>query len=82
MIAASSDYVPALRDARVTGVREGMHMVLADVEDTDARPSVVNLVSPGYVEVFAGKVVHAMWAGPEVGRLLDGGSPSAPGSRS
>ena len=81
VMAAASGYVPALRDVRVTGVREGVRMVLADVEDTDARPSMVNLVGPGYVEVFSGKIVHAMWAGAEVERLLDGGHPSAPASR-
>jgi len=82
VMTAASEYVPALRGARVTGVREGVRMVLADVEDTDARPSIVSLGGPGYVEVFSGKIVHAMWAGAEVERLLDGGgrlaSPSRP----
>jgi hypothetical protein len=51
-------------------------MVLANVDDTDTRPSMVRLLEPGYVEVFSGKIVHSAWVGGEVERLLDGGAGS------
>lgn len=79
LIEAASVYVPDLRRARVIGVREGPRMVLANAEDSDARPSIVSMPIAGYVEVFSGKVVHAMWAHAEVARLLEAGvvSPGA-----
>jgi glycine/D-amino acid oxidase-like deaminating enzyme len=69
-------FIPELRNARVKGVREGARMVLANVDDTDTRPSMVRLLEPGYVEVFSGKIVHSAWVGGEVERLLDGGAGS------
>jgi glycine/D-amino acid oxidase-like deaminating enzyme len=71
MFDEASRYMPELKRARVKGFREGPRMVLADVEDTDARPSIITHPEPGYIEVFSGKVVHSMWVGGEVGRLLD-----------
>ncbi|HET7718261.1 MAG TPA: FAD-dependent oxidoreductase [Bauldia sp.] len=70
MIEAATHYMPELKNVRVKGFREGARMVLANAEDTDARPSIVARPEPGYVEVFSGKIVHSMWVGGEVERLL------------
>jgi glycine/D-amino acid oxidase-like deaminating enzyme len=77
VIEAASAFAPDIGKARIKGFREGPRMVLANVDDTDTRPSIVSRPEPGYVEVFSGKVVHAMWVGDEVERLLDGGAPVA-----
>ena len=36
-------------------------MVLADHEQSDARPSFITHHQPGYVSVFSGKIDHATW---------------------
>jgi hypothetical protein len=60
-VEACGFFIPALRGARVRGVAEGLRMVLADHEQSDARPSFITHHQPGYVSVFAGKIDHAMW---------------------
>jgi hypothetical protein len=45
---------------------QGPRMVLADREDTDARPSFVTLHEPGYMSVFSGKIDHCFWIAEEV----------------
>ena len=46
-------------------------MVLAQKEDTDARPSMVNSYNnDGYFTVFSGKIDHCMWVADEVGQKL------------
>ena len=67
---ACCEFVPALRTARLEGVVQGPRMVLANREDTDARPSVVTSPEPGYVTVFSGKVDHCTWVADEVARHL------------
>jgi len=64
------NFVPALRAARLKGVVQGPRMVLANREDTDARPSVVTSHERGYVTVFSGKVDHCPWVADEVARQL------------
>ncbi len=63
-------FVPPLREARLKGVLQGPRMVLANREDTDARPSVVTSHEPGYVTVFSGKIAHCSWVADEVARQL------------
>lgn len=64
------EFVPALRSARLAGVVQGIRMVLADRDDTDARPSVVTPYGPDYVTVLSGKVAHCTWVADEVARHL------------
>jgi glycine/D-amino acid oxidase-like deaminating enzyme len=73
IIAACVEYMPELRRARLKGFVEAPRMVLAGVDDTDARPSIVELRAPGYVEVFSGKVDHCVWVGDQVATLLASG---------
>lgn len=63
-------FIPALRSARLTGVVQGPRMVLADREDTDARPSMVTSHEPDYLTVFAGKIDHCTWVADEVAMRL------------
>ena len=73
IIAGCVDYMPELGRARLKGFLEGVRMVLAGVDDTDARPSTVELRGPGYVEVFSGKMDHCVWVGEEVATVLASG---------
>jgi glycine/D-amino acid oxidase-like deaminating enzyme len=59
-------WIPALREARLIGFLEGPRMVLANREDTDARPSIVTQHERGYITVFSGKIDHCMWVAEEV----------------
>jgi glycine/D-amino acid oxidase-like deaminating enzyme len=60
------EFMPDLRTARVKGVLLSPRMVIADSDDTDARPSFVTLHEPGYVSVFSGKIDHCIWIAEEV----------------
>jgi glycine/D-amino acid oxidase-like deaminating enzyme len=64
-------FVPALRQARLKEIRQAPRMVLANAEDTDARPSIVTLREPGYVTVFCGKIDHCTWVADEVAQAID-----------
>jgi glycine/D-amino acid oxidase-like deaminating enzyme len=64
------EFVPALRGCRLTGFVEGPRMVLADRENTDARPSIVTQYARGYISVFSGKVDHCLWVAQEVANKL------------
>jgi len=61
-----SHFIPSLATARLAGISQGTRMVLAQRDDTDARPTLVTKHGEGYVTVFAGKVDHSMWAADEV----------------
>jgi hypothetical protein len=45
-------------------------MVLAGAESTDARPSTVSLLEPGYAVVFSGKIDHCLWVADDVASVL------------
>lgn len=64
------NFVPALRAARLLDVVQGPRMVLANREDTDARPSVVTSHERDYVTVFSGKINHCAWVADEVAKQL------------
>jgi len=67
MIAACKEYVPVLESATLVGFLEGPRMVLAQMDESDARPSIVNSYDDGgYLTVFAGKIDHCMWVAEEV----------------
>lgn len=65
-------FVPALRTARLRDVLHGPRVVLANRNDTDARPSMVTSLGPGYITVFSGKLDHSVWAADEVVRQVRG----------
>ena len=71
--ASCAAFMPSLERVRLKGFIEGPRMVLARVDDTDTRPSIVSRRAPGYVEVFSGKVDHCVWVGEEVAALLADG---------
>ena len=64
------EFVPALRGARLKRILQGPRMVLADREDTDARPSIVTAHERGYITILSGKVDHSIWVADEVARTL------------
>ena len=52
--------------ARSVGFLEGPRVVIANQDDTDARPSLVESPEPGCVSVFSGKIDHCVWVADEV----------------
>jgi len=65
------EYVPLIETAKVLGFLEGPRMVLAQKEDSDARPSIVNSYdNKGYFTVFTGKIDHCMWVAEDVAMQL------------
>jgi glycine/D-amino acid oxidase-like deaminating enzyme len=71
LIDSCSRFVPALRRARLKEIRQAPRMVLANADDTDARPSIVTLREPGYVTVLCGKIDHCTWVAEEVAQAID-----------
>lgn len=72
MLRSAGAFLPALRQSRLLGFLQGVRMVLADHEESDARPSFVTRHEPGYLTVFAGKIDHCLAIADEAAALLDG----------
>lgn len=66
MRSACEEFVPELQNAKLCGFLQGPRMVLARKDDTDARPSIINVVQPNYLTVFSGKIDHCMWVADDV----------------
>ena len=64
------EYVPILERAIVKGFLEGPRMVLAQRDDTDARPSLINCYDERYITVFSGKIDHCIWVADDVCNLI------------
>jgi len=61
-----SRFVPGLESAQLIGFLQGVRVVLANRDSTDARPSIINQHEPGYFSVFTGKIDHCMWVADEL----------------
>ncbi|MFF3263896.1 FAD-dependent oxidoreductase [Streptomyces sp. NPDC002932] len=70
-LAEAVRFIPDLRTARLHDILHGPRVVLAGRDDTDARPSEVSRLGPGYLTVFSGKLDHSVWAADEVVRLVE-----------
>ena len=70
MLDAAAEFVPALRNAILVGFLEGPRMVVAGRDDTDTRPSVVNLYDESYITIFSGKIDHSIWVAEDVRDIL------------
>ena len=66
MIEVCKEYVPVLEKAKLAGFLEGPRMVLARKEDTDARPSMINVYGDSYFTVFSGKIDHCVWVADDM----------------
>lgn len=65
-------FVPELKNARLSGFLQGPRIVLANRENTDARPSIIQRHEDRYISVFTGKIDHCMWVADDVADLLMG----------
>ena len=66
MVADSTHFVPALRNAELVGFIEGPRMVLPDRDQDDARPSKVDFFGSDYVTVFSSKITHCITVAEEI----------------
>lgn len=66
MVDSAAHFLPQAREFQLTGFLEGPRMVLPRVDDSDARPSIIEAVQPNYITVFSGKIDHCIWAADEV----------------
>ena len=69
---ASSKWLPSILDAEYFDYLTTVRVVLADVESTDRRPSLIsraNLSSPFY-NLFSGKIDHSIWVAEEISNKL------------
>jgi len=69
-LASCCEFIPALRECRLKGFVQRPRRILADSEDTDARPSIVTQHEQGYISVFSGKVDHSAWVADEISSRL------------
>lgn len=70
MRAASQRFVPDLAGATLVGFLQGPRVVLANKDDTDARPSIIEQPEKGYFSVFTGKIDHCMWVADEIAKRV------------
>ena len=72
MRSACSAFAPELQNARPAGFLQGPRVVLANRDNTDARPSIIQRNEDRYISVFTGKIDHCMWVADDVTNLLMG----------
>lgn len=73
---ACAQFVPSVREARLTGFLEGPRVVLANRDKTDARPSIIRLHEPRFISVFTGKIDHCVWVADDVTQALNTALPA------
>ncbi|MHC9294315.1 FAD-dependent oxidoreductase [Mycobacterium sp. LTG2003] len=66
MLKTARQYVNGLDNAEYFGSLWSVRTVLADVDATDARPTIVNWVAPTVMTLFSGKLVTAVTAAESV----------------
>lgn len=73
MIELCSQFIPALKNAKLCGFLEGPRIVQSKKESTDARPSVVKFNNnDSYVSILSGKVDSSIWVARNIqSRLLE-----------
>jgi glycine/D-amino acid oxidase-like deaminating enzyme len=67
-------FFPTIKNWSLQGFLQGPRMVLPHVDSTDTRPSIVEHVAPGVINLFSGKIDHAVWVADEVVQGLRSGS--------
>ncbi len=69
-IESGTAYIPALRAAEHVGSFFTIRTVLPKIENTDARPTIVNRVSDRCIQIFSGKVANCVRAAHQVTALV------------
>ena len=72
MITSSSNWLPEITNAKYVDYLAAVRVVLADVEITDRRPSLINklpIKNPFYT-VFSGKIDHSIWVATEISERI------------
>ena len=64
------DFVPSVNDCELEGFLQTTRVVLANRESTDARPSIIKEVVPGFISVFTGKIDHCMWVADDITNMV------------
>ena len=64
-------FIPAIAETRLVGFLEGPRMVMADHDEDDARPSLINKNNGDrYITIFSGKVDHSLRVAGDVTSIL------------
>ena len=64
------NFVPDIASCEINGFLETTRVVLPNKEDTDARPSIINEILPGYISVFTGKIDHCIWVAEDISEII------------
>lgn len=70
MKTAVASFMPIINQSKLSGFLQGPRMVLAKNDDTDARPSVINVFEDKYMTIFSGKIDHSIWVAEEIKMFL------------
>ncbi len=71
MVASGMEFIPGLIDSEYVGSMFTVRAVLADREETDARPTLVEELDDQVIRVFSGKIGTAVMAAEQVLSILD-----------
>ena len=73
MVNSIKDWLPSIKHSEFLGYLSAVRIVLANVEDTDARPSLLERMSTKncFYSLFSGKIDHSIWVSKEVASLID-----------
>ena len=70
MIQGVSSFIPILQKAKIFDFLQGSRMVLSNKDDTDGRPSVIEIYDKKYITIFSGKIDHSIWVADDIKLIL------------
>ena len=70
IIFSCAKFIPNLISAKLVGFLQGPRVVLANRDNTDARPSIINHYDSGYFSVFTGKIDHCIWVADDIASTI------------
>lgn len=70
-IGSAVDFIPEMQHAKHVGSMYTIRTVLPNVEDTDARPTIVERLNNRLINIFSGKIGNCVEAAEEVAQFID-----------
>ena len=73
MIESISHWLPSIKNSEYVSYLSTVRMVLKNVEDTDARPSLIEVMPTKncFLSLFSGKIDHAIWVSKEAASVIN-----------
>ena len=72
IVEGMEEFIPSVLESKLEGFLETTRVVLANKDDTDGRPSIIQEIEKGFLSVFTGKIDHCTWVSEEISHKVNG----------